>query len=169
MGILDVFKPLIGLPVWNAGQSYGSMGTMQFGKPDLFYTEYYTGDKLTSRKMRAYGQYSFYIYAIIWELNVGDTFLHWSDATGLEINKAYSQIEGQAVSNVTFENEILTLSFDLGAVIKYDFRYESYVKAYGDELIDDLWALDNKVDSFDYSLSKGLEIEMSSWNPDYPA
>jgi hypothetical protein len=169
MGILDVFKPLIGLPLWNAGQSYGSMGTMQFGKPDLFYTNHYTGDKITSRKMRAYGQYSFYVYAIIWQLKVGETSLDWLDATGIEINKAYSQIEGQAVENVTFENEILTLTFDLGAVITYDFRHESYVKAYDDELLDDLWSLDNKTDVYDYSLSKGLGKRMSQWNENNPA
>jgi hypothetical protein len=170
MEIIDVFKPLIGLPIWGYGYVYGSMGVVQFGKPDLFYTEYFKdNNEVESRKMDVYGQYSFYDYGLIWQIKVGEINLDWEHATKEEMIATQRKVNGQVVTHVSFEDGIISLSFDLGAVITYDLRPHSYLKNYGDDPLDHLWALDNKVDSFDYSLSKGLEIEMSSWNPDYPA
>ena len=117
------FRPLIGLPCWNARRSHGSIMMMEFGEPHLRIRE--PKGKLRNRLVIPRGQWGLFIYLCNWIIDNGDNRIAHSESANEEMDNAIAFLDGQSLVSVNKgpRHAALEFCFDLAGRIR-TFPYE---------------------------------------------
>lgn len=111
------FRPLIGLPCWNARRTHGSSMIKGYGEPHLRIWE-----PMKTRRHRLVtptGRRSLWIYHCAWAIgDIEKQFAH-SESTSDEMDRAIESLNGQAVASLDRPSKPGTwkFDFDMGGVL----------------------------------------------------
>ncbi len=132
----DIFTPVYGKPCWHFEQGYGSFLTLQIGQPYLKIREPRQASAQASEKVRkrvarrmiqVYGEWRLWIYLCDWRIFSRGQFLANSASTRKTIKQATNELDGQAVTQVSVDEALLTLfEFDLGGRVEVIPNIEEY-------------------------------------------
>lgn len=135
-----VFRELYGEPCWNVKPGYGSLFTLEFGKPHLDVREPTVASKDASRKVRrllarrsvfVHGEWHLRIDSCAWEVLSNGRHVG-NGSTKRSIRRAADLLDGQKLIRFSFfpKKVQCIFEFDLGATLRtvpYDRKGEQWV------------------------------------------
>lgn len=140
--IVELFRPLIGLPCWNVKQGYGSFLTFEFGEPslatreprDIPHASSRVREVFARRLVTVHGQWHLWIYCCGWQIRLRGEGLADDESSDDKIAAACGALDGQALQQVTLGPYVgwTQFHFDLGGMLT--------TRPYEDEL-EEKWML----------------------------
>lgn len=126
-----IFNQIYKRPCWNVQQGIGSFLTLEFGQPVLEIEEVHNKKNKPKRQVRVYGEWHLWICYCDWKYFQGDKLIAHNESSRRKIKQVTDDLNGQALSRVSFDKHKTVFQFDLGG------RLETFPsRKYGEENIE---------------------------------
>jgi len=112
------FSQLYKKPCWNIQQGIGSFITFEFGQPILYIGKIYKSRNKSKRLAYVHGEWHLWIYCCDWKYFRDNQLVAHSESSRREIKKAISDLNGQALLDVSLIEKNTVFQFDLGGKLE---------------------------------------------------